>query len=132
MVIHKNHTLVNYTKYKGLKPEWLVIHYTGNMTDTAKANTDYFKSVARLNTLAEYCMPFVKTGGRFIAYKGDCDGEIEEAAKAIKVLGGELEAVEKYTLTNGENRSIVVIKKVAHTPEKYPRGQGKERKCPIV
>ena len=90
------------------------------------------RAVARLNTLAEYCMPFVKTGGRFIAYKGDCDGEIEEAAKAIKVLGGELEAVEKYTLTNGENRSIVVIKKVAHTPEKYPRGQGKERKCPIV
>ena len=47
MVIHKNHTLVNYTKYKDLKPEWIVIHYTGNRTDTAKANTDYFKSVNR-------------------------------------------------------------------------------------
>ena len=47
MVIHKNHTLVNYTKCKGLKPEWIVIHYTGNRTDTAKANTDYFKSVKR-------------------------------------------------------------------------------------
>lgn len=47
MVIHKNHTLVNYTKCKGLKPEWIVMHYTGNRTDTAKANTDYFKSVKR-------------------------------------------------------------------------------------
>ena len=90
------------------------------------------RAVARLNTLCEYCLPFVKVGGYFIAYKGDVDEEVEEALKAIKVLGGKLERVEKYTLPDGDKRSLVVIKKVAPTPRKYPRGQGKERKCPIV
>ena len=89
------------------------------------------RAVARLNTLCEYCMPFVKVGGKFIAYKGDNDEEIEEAANAIKTLGGVLESVEKYQLPNGEKRALVIIKKVAHTPAKYPRGQGKERKSPI-
>lgn len=90
------------------------------------------RAVARLNTLAEYCMPFVKVGGRFIAYKGAADEEVEEAKRAVAVLGGEIEKVEKYELDGGESRSIIIIKKVAHTPEKYPRGQGKERKCPII
>lgn len=90
------------------------------------------RAVARLNTLAEYCLPFVRVGGRFIAYKGDCDEEIKEAEKAIKTLGGEIEAVEKYELPNGEKRTLIIVKKVAHTPPKYPRGQGKERKSPIV
>lgn len=89
------------------------------------------RAVARLNTLSEYCLPFVAKGGRFVAYKGDCDGEIKEAERAVKVLGGELEAVERYEL-NGEKRTLVVVKKVAPTPFAYPRGQGKERKCPII
>lgn len=90
------------------------------------------RAVARLNTLCEYCLPFVKVGGYLIAYKGDVGEEVDEAQKAIKVLGGRLERVEKYTLPDGDKRSLVVIKKVALTPEKYPRGQGKERKNPIV
>ncbi len=89
------------------------------------------RAVARLNTLAEYCIPFVKVGGRFIAYKGDCDEEIEEAKRAIKILGGEIEHVEKYNLPNGEKRTLVIVKKVALTPRNYPRGQGKERKSPL-
>lgn len=90
------------------------------------------RAVARLNTLCEYCLPFVKVGGSFIAYKGDCDQEVEEAQKAIKVLGGKLERVEKYELPDGDKRSLVVIKKIAPTPLNYPRGQGKERKSPII
>ncbi|MGN0806576.1 MAG: 16S rRNA (guanine(527)-N(7))-methyltransferase RsmG [Candidatus Coproplasma sp.] len=90
------------------------------------------RAVARLNTLCEYCLPFVKTGGYFIAYKGDCDEEVKEAEKAIKVLGGKLERVEKYLLPDGDKRALIVIKKVAPTPLKYPRGQGRERKSPIV
>ncbi len=89
------------------------------------------RAVARLNTLAEYCMPFVKKGGRFIAYKGDCREELKEAERAIKLLGGETEKVDEYEI-NGEKRTLVVVKKVASTPMKYPRGQGKERKSPII
>jgi len=90
------------------------------------------RAVARLNTLCEYCLPLVKVGGKFIAYKGDCAEELEEALKAVKVLGGELEKVEKYELPNGDKRTLIIIKKVAPTPLKYPRGQGKERKSPII
>lgn len=90
------------------------------------------RAVARLNTLCEYCLPLVKKGGMFIAYKGDCDEELNEAENAVKILGGALEKVEKYELPNGEKRSLIIIKKVAPTPLKYPRGQGKERKSPLV
>ena len=91
------------------------------------------RAVARLNTLAEYCMPFIKTGGKFIAYKGDAKEEFEEAKKAIKVLGGEVEIFDEYDLPSGAGkRSIIVVKKVKNTPKEYPRGCGKERKRPIV
>ena len=89
------------------------------------------RAVARMNTLSEYCLPYVRVGGRFIAYKGDADEELKEADKAIKVLGGETECVEKFTLC-GEKRTIIVVRKVAPTPLKYPRGLGKERKDPII
>lgn len=90
------------------------------------------RAVARLNTLAEYCLPFVKTGGKFIAYKGDAEEEIKEAENAIKILGGEVEKIVKYELFEGlGKRCAVVIKKVKSTPEKYPRGRGLERKKPL-
>lgn len=89
------------------------------------------RAVAKLNTLSEYCLPFVKVGGRFVAYKGNCAEEIDEAKKALEILGGEIEKIEKYELPNGENRTLVVVRKIKHTPEKYPRGQGKERKNPL-
>lgn len=90
------------------------------------------RAVARLNTLCEYCLPFVKTGGRFIAYKGDAEEEIEEAENAIKTLGGEIEKIEKYDLPEGfGKRTVIVIKKVKSTPGKYPRGRGLERKKPL-
>lgn len=89
------------------------------------------RAVARMNTLCEYCLPFVKIGGVFIAYKGDIDEELKEAENAIKILGGRLETADKFEI-NGEKRAIVVIKKIAPTPEKYPRGRGLERKKPIL
>jgi 16S rRNA (guanine527-N7)-methyltransferase len=89
------------------------------------------RAVAKLNTLCEYCLPFVKTGGSFIAYKGDASDEIKEAENAIKVLGGKLEKVEEYFLPNGDKRCLVIIKKISPTPVKYPRGLGKERKNPL-
>lgn len=89
------------------------------------------RAVARLNTLSEYCLPFVKVGGKFVAYKGDCDGEIEEAANAIKTLGGEIEKVVRFELENCGKRTLVVVRKIRSTPSNYPRGNGKERKNPL-
>lgn len=89
------------------------------------------RAVARLNTLSEYCLPYVKSGGKFIAYKGDCDEELAEAENAIKILGGEIEKVIRYELENCGRRTIVIVKKVNPTPAKYPRGNGKERKQPL-
>ena len=89
------------------------------------------RAVAALNTLSEYCLPYVKTGGRFIAYKGDCGEEIEIARKAICLLGGEIEEVKRYRLENCGERTLVIVRKVKSTPALYPRGNGKERKIPL-
>ena len=90
------------------------------------------RAVARMNTLSEYCLPFVKVGGSFIAYKsGECE-ELEEAESAYKILGGKNKAVYKYELPEGYGkRTLAVIEKVKSTPNRYPRGQGKERKNPL-
>lgn len=90
------------------------------------------RAVARLNTLLEYCAPLVKTGGSFVAYKGIADDEVKEAVHAAAVLGMKLETFERYELPGDMGaRSIVVYKKVKPTPAKYPRGQGRERRCPL-
>lgn len=93
------------------------------------------RAVAELNVLAEYCLPLVKVGGIFIAMKGkDCDEEIDKSENAIKILGGEIQKILKFSLTSdGENeRTLAVIKKVFPTPKKYPRGQGKPKKEPLI
>ena len=90
------------------------------------------RAVAQLNTLCEYCLPFVKVGGKFIAYKGDASEEIKGAENAIKVLGGEIEEIVDYSLPEDfGKRSLVVIRKIKPTPSAYPRGLGKERKQPL-
>jgi len=90
------------------------------------------RAVARLNTLCEYCLPFVKVGGTFIAYKGDCAAELEESRGAIEILGGKLQSVNNFSLPEGYGqRTVIVIKKVSATPQKYPRGRGLERKKPL-
>ena len=91
------------------------------------------RAVARLNTLAEYCLPLVKVGGRFIAYKGPAEEEVKEAERAIETLGGKLKETVKFSLPeNAGERTLVVIEKIRKTPQKYPRGRGKERSAPIV
>lgn len=90
------------------------------------------RAVARLNILAEYCLPFVELGGYLIAMKGP-EGleEIEEADKAIKTLGAELTHCEEFLLPDGDKRILVVLRKIKGTPKKYPRGGGKPRKDPL-
>ena len=90
------------------------------------------RAVAKLNTLCEYCIPFIKKGGYFIAYKGDNKEELLESKNAIKILGASLYKEENYLLPFGAGeRNIYVIKKETETPIKYPRGNGKERSKPL-
>ena len=88
------------------------------------------RAVARLNTLSEYCLPFVKVGGTFVAFKANSMEEIEEAKNAVEILGGKIEKVCEYQLEDA-NRTLIYLKKIKNTPPKYPRGQGKERKSPL-
>lgn len=91
------------------------------------------RAVAALPVLLEYCLPFVKVGGTFIAMKGpDIEEELKESEKALSVLGGEIVNVKEFMLFNSDNkRCIVMIKKYRHTPSAYPRKSGKPTKSPI-
>lgn len=90
------------------------------------------RAVAPLNTLCEYCQPFVKTGGIFIAYKaGDCEEETAAAKNAVKILGGDKADIIKRRLDDDTVRSLVVIGKVTDSPAKYPRGKNLPRKSPL-
>ena len=90
------------------------------------------RAVARMNTLSEYCLPFVKVSGQFIAYKSGDRTEIDEAKNAYAQLGGKLKATYEYALPEGYgDRILAVVEKVKNTPTRYPRGQGKERKNPL-
>lgn len=92
------------------------------------------RAVAPMNVLCEYCLPFVKIGGVFIAYKSEKLGEELEAAKnALKILGGELEEIRDVSaLVGGDvTRKLAVVKKVSATPPKYPRGKNLPRLKPL-
>ena len=88
------------------------------------------RAVAALPALCEYCLPFVKKGGKFVAYKGDAEKEISDAENAVKILGGRIEKTEKIDLS-GNLRTIIVISKENKTPEEYPRANAKIRKKPL-
>lgn len=92
------------------------------------------RTVARMRVLAEYCLPLLSVGGRFIAYKGhEAATEVKEAETAIEKLGGQLENVEwdESVPDNADRRSLVSIKKIRETPDKYPRRPGVPRKRPL-
>lgn len=92
------------------------------------------RAVANAATLSEYCLPFVKVGGCFIPYKsGKIDEELELGTKAIRILGGEIEDVVRFQLLSAEaDRALVVIRKAAKTPKKFPRKAGMPSKEPIA
>lgn len=91
------------------------------------------RAVASLNVLLEYMLPFVKNNGICICMKGsNVEDEIENAKKALEILGGKIVRVHKFTLPNTDIlRNIVVIKKIKSTPIKYPRKAGMPAKDPI-
>ncbi len=90
------------------------------------------RAVASLPMLCEYCLPFVRTGGYFIALKGkNSEEEISAAKNAIKVLGGEIDKIINYSLPNGDKRALIAIKKISQTASKYPRNKGQMTKKPL-
>lgn len=107
----------------------------GRAEDLAKHGSgyrEYFdlcvsRAVADLPVLSEYCIPFVKPGGYFIAFKSSGSDELERSENAISLLGGEV--VKHEFADNGH--SLIFINKVSSTPEKYPRLPGKPSKKPL-
>lgn len=92
------------------------------------------RAVARLNSLSEFCIPFVKQGGKFIPYKsGEIEEELQEGKFAIRELGCEFKKKMSFTLPNSDiERTLLMIDKVKSTPKGYPRGGGKPLKQPLV
>ncbi|MBQ1381059.1 MAG: 16S rRNA (guanine(527)-N(7))-methyltransferase RsmG [Ruminococcus sp.] len=88
------------------------------------------RAVAALPTLAEYSLPFVKIGGYWIAMKGPGE-DVQPALQAMRVLGGKLIDTHRYTLPDGEERVIYVVKKLSPTPTKFPRNSGQIKAKPL-
>ncbi|MFH1709734.1 MAG: 16S rRNA (guanine(527)-N(7))-methyltransferase RsmG [bacterium] len=104
----------------------------GRAEDVAKDRREQFdlavsRAVAKLNVLYEYCLPFVKVGGSFIAQKGpDIEEELSSAMSAMKILGGRLK--EQIKVPSG---FLVVIEKINPTPKEFPRRAGTPGKRPL-
>lgn len=89
------------------------------------------RAVASMNVLAEYCIPYAKINGYFVAYKsGNIIEELKNAQNAIKILGGKVEKTDIFELY-GMGRSVVLIKKIKNTPKMYPRKAGTPSKNPL-
>ena len=91
------------------------------------------RAVANLSVLAEYCLPFIKVGGRLAALKGpDAAAEAEQAKGALKKLGGRLIEIKDVAIPHTDlSHKLVFIEKIAPTPKKYPRNAGKIKKEPL-
>ncbi len=96
-------------------------------------NLSVSRAVANLSTLSEYCLPFVKNGGYFISYKSDkASDELDNARKAIKLLGGAYKSQIEFKLPNSDiYRNLIVIEKEKNTPKEYPRKSGLPSKKPL-
>ncbi len=90
------------------------------------------RAVASLPILSELCLPAVKVGGVFLAMKGaGADEELAAAGNAIRMLGGEVIDKKYFSLGDAGERCVIVVKKAAKTPEKYPRAFGAIKKKPL-
>ncbi len=91
------------------------------------------RAVANLSTLSEYCLPYVKTGGKFVSYKSEkITDEMNAAKNAIKILGGNISEQVEFILPDSDiYRNLFVIDKIKDTPMKYPRKAGLPSKEPL-
>ena len=91
------------------------------------------RAVANLAVLSEYCIPYVKVGGKFISYKSEkTEEECKDAEHAVSLLGGKIADTVSFELPDSSiYRTFVVIDKVEHTPLQYPRKAGAALKKPL-
>ena len=91
------------------------------------------RAVANMSTLSEYCLPYVKVGGRFIAYKSEkAQDELKSAKGALHLLGGSLVSADEFLLPDSDvSRTICIVEKKEKTSKKYPRKAGVPSKQPL-
>jgi len=96
------------------------------------------RCVARLPVLAEYCLPLVLVGGKFVAYKShEAEAEVAEAEAAIEKLGGRFDRLESDVVSHHDvsadvnRRVLIFIDKIKKTPDRYPRRTGVPKKRPL-
>ncbi len=116
-------------------PDVTCLHARAEESPKLRESFDFAlsRAVARLNLLCELCLPLVRVGGAFLAMKGpEPQEEIDEAARAVSVLGGQLGKTFYYDVPGTDARhSVVIVRKIAPTPEKYPRRFAKMQKQPL-
>ena len=89
------------------------------------------RAVARLNVLAELCLPYVRVGGVFLAMKGAlAQEEVDEARRGVEKLGGRVASIYEYPVADAVHKAVV-IEKVRPTPPQYPRAFAKIKKAPL-
>ena len=121
----------------GIVVEANTIHFRAEEAGRKKELREKFdiataRAVANLRELSEYCLPFVNVGGYFVAMKGpSVDEEIEQSKKAIAKLGGKIEKIFSFELLDSGSRTIILIRKVSHTPQNLPRPSAKIAKAPL-
>ncbi len=90
------------------------------------------RAVAPLNMLVEYCVPYLKIGGIFVAYKAKtAEEEIAKSQNALKLLGAKVIDVKDYKISDEYERKLVLIQKKEKTNPKYPRQNGFVKKYPL-
>lgn len=88
------------------------------------------RAVSAMNILSEYCIPFIKVGGLFVALKSKKE-DLTASENSIKLLGGIIENIIDYKLPNQDDRRVVFVRKVSETPVKYPRNSASISKNPL-
>lgn len=136
--LNKRIQFLNYVIQKLGLTEIRTIH--GRAEDFSKENAmrEQFdlcvsRAVANMTTLSEYCIPYVKMGGKFISYKSEkVTEELAQAERAITTLGGKVKGQIDFCLPNSDiYRNLVVIEKKHPTPKQYPRKAGLPSKEPL-
>lgn len=91
------------------------------------------RAVANLASLSEYCLPFVKVGGKFVSYKSDkVNEELAASKNAIFLLGGTIDRSEEFMLPNSDIfRCLICIDKKNPTSSRFPRKAGTPTKDPL-